>query len=120
MIVYLSIPFIIGNEESEAKAVRYLTASFTALANDHPKLVPVNALMSMYRNEEFDKLGKSRREDIYYGCARLLLDSSKMLIFSKIDGWEYDEVMRNECSYAVQHLKLDIQEGTISEQKSNR
>ena len=108
MIVYFSYPYAVGDSHSQRNAIRELQKHMGRFKRLNPKLTPVNALMSIYDNAEISKVKTVMDERAVFAVAKLLLDSASMHVMIKAKGWEYDDVMKNECGYSLVYKKIPV------------
>lgn len=108
MIVYFSYPYAIADSASQRHAIMQLQKHMGRFKRHNPNLTPVNALMSVYDNKEFSHTKMVCDDKAIFATARLLLDSSNMHVMIKGKGWEYDDIMKNECGYSLIHKKIPV------------
>lgn len=109
MIVYFSYPYAIKDGVSQRHAVTQLQKHIGRFKRTNPRITAVNALMSAYDNPDLGSKNKIVTDDrLIFSAAKLLLDSSSMHVMIKGKGWEYDNIMTNECSYSLFHKKIPI------------
>ena len=108
MIVYFSYPYAIADSLSQRHAIAQLQKHMGRFKRYNPNITPVNALMSVYDNKEFSRTKMVCDDSTIFATARLLLDASNMHVMIKGKGWEYDDIMKNECGYSLIHKKIPI------------
>lgn len=109
MIVYFSYPYAINDGVSQRHAITQLQKHIGRFKRMNPRLTAVNALMSAYDNPDLGSKNKIVTDDkMIFSAAKLLLDSSNMHVMIKAKGWEYDDIMRNECGYSLMYKKIPV------------
>lgn len=110
MIVYFSYPYAINDSMSQRHAIIQLQKHMGRFKRLNPRMTPVNALLSVYDNPDFTKNKLVTDEKLIFASARLLLDSSSAHVMIKGNGWEYDDIMKNECGYSLTYKKIPVLE----------
>lgn len=108
MIVYFSYPYAVNDSISQRHAIIQLQKHMGRFKRLNPRLTPVSALLSVYDNPDFSTNKLVADEKMIFAAARLLLDSSSAHVMIKAKGWEYDDIMKNECGYSLVYKKIPL------------
>jgi hypothetical protein len=98
MITYFSVPYSFQSLATQNTAIVKLNEYLGTLLRVNPKVIPVSALFSVYKNPYLH--GNIKDEQAYPIC-KTLIDSSEVLIVLRLPGWEYSDIVLNEAGYAA-------------------
>lgn len=93
MIAYFSIPYSMSSQRTKQDAALQLTKIIGKFVLDNPNWYGVNALLSTYPSVV--------PEDTIYEHANLLIKSADVFMVICDKGWEYDDMVLNEATYAA-------------------
>jgi hypothetical protein len=93
MIAYISVPFLLDNQETKNKALKQLNGFLGKFYRDNPDKAAVNCLYSVYDNPLLQD--KATYRDVY-SASELLIRSAEIHITLNVPGWEYSELVLNE------------------------
>lgn len=117
MIAYIAVPYSFQSLASQNEAIVYLNKHIAHFSKKNPKYTAVNALYTLYKNPfapdgpVVDKLA--------YPVCRTLIDSADVFVVVQLPGWEYSDILSNECAYAA-HVRKPMTYEVAIEQKLSR
>lgn len=98
MIVYVSVPFLLDNQETKNVALKQLNRFLGKFYRDNPDKAAVSCLYSIYDNPLLQD--KATYKDVY-SASGILIKSSTIHITLNVPGWEYSELVLNERHLAM-------------------
>lgn len=103
MIVYVSVPFLLDNQETKNAALKQLGHFLGKFYRDNPDKAAVSCLYSIYDNPLLQD--KATYKDVY-GASGILIRSADIHITLNVPGWEYSEIVLNERHLAASLNKV--------------
>lgn len=104
MIVYVSSPYTLEHVSTQNGAIIKLNKALGSFYKRNPKWAAVNALYSFYNNPNVaeDSAMHKPSYKVLYGMAHTLMKSAQVHVVLRTPGWEYSDIVMNECACAAQ------------------
>lgn len=104
MIVYVSAPYSLEHLSTQNSAITNLNKSLGSFYKRNPKWAAVNALYSFYNNPNVGEGSVIHKPSykVLYDMVQSLMRSSQVHVVIRTPGWEYSDIVMNECACAAQ------------------